>query len=1070
VRTAINEGTSPPEQEAPNQAAPSAGSPLALRNWRVRTRLIALILIPTTVAVLLGALRVTTSISSAAQYERVNTVAELVNSLATLAHEFQDERDKTVAYIAAGRPQGPSLVAIRNQQDAVDGAIAKVRASAEPARDALSASGRQRLQALLNRLNDLNTLRNTAIGTKLPPLPAMDRYSLVISDMLQLYEEIRQGSTNEELSATASALGALARAKEETSRQRGLLAAALARRPRPQFTPMEQDAFNNADAGQDSQLVAFGQFATLAQSQLYADTVTGQKVDRAEGLKARAKFLTESNRPLRGLESANTARDAERWYDAMTDTVDRMHKVESELIKQIITKSDELQGADQGFAALNVILVAGLLILVLIVTSVVARSLVRPLRRLRAEALEIAGNRLPAMVARLREADAAPANVAAEVKPISVASSDEIGEVARAFDEVHREAVRLAGDEAALRSNISAMFVNLSRRTQTLVERQISLIDSLEQGEQDEQRLANLFKLDHLATRMRRNSENLLVLAGQEPARRWSQPVPLVDVVRASLSEVENYERVDMQVLPGVAVAGQAVNDVIHLLAELIENAISFSSRDTKVTVTANRIDGGGVMIGITDHGIGMTAEELAQANWRLSNPPVVDVSVSRRMGLFVVGRLALRHGIRVQLRPHDGGGLTAMVLLPETLVGVTQPAMPFGQSGAFAGGMAAAPVGGSGWDASSDSGRFATSDSGRFPTGDSGRFATSDSGRFGVSAPALEEPSRPGAMQGAGLSSGSSQGMDSGRGVEATQSFGAVEGFAGAFSGGPSSGASGPQGFGRGFGQGFGSGSSSTSQDLPSGVQTFDTPSGPVFTGPQQKTDGGGESAFGSAFTKPASSTPSGPQSFDSPSGPVFGGNSGAHPTLRPGQQPSFSSPPPAIGRMRSRRFDFPDTDGATGPMPAVPESSPMEQQNEEYLPIFAAVESAWFRRAPANSSDDNDPSGGWRASSADAGWQAAQVVRDPVREGKTASGLPKRIPKANLVPGSVPTSGGDAGRQSSSGPQRPLLSPDRARSRLASFQQGIRQGRAVARGELSEDEAYPSAFRRFDEGKEDA
>lgn len=200
-----------------------------------------------------------------------------------------------------------------------------------------------------------------------------------------------------------------------------------------------------------------------------------------------------------------------------------------------------------------------------------------------------------------------------------------------------------------------------------------------------------------------------------------------------------------------------------------------------------------------------------------------------------------------------------------------------------------------------------------------------------------------------------------------------------------------------------------------------------------------------------------------------MFGGNSGAHPTLRPGQQPTFSSPPPAIGRMRSRRFDFPDTDGATGPMPAVPESSPMEQQNEEYLPIFAAVESAWFRRAPANSSDDNDPSGGWRASSADAGWQAAQVVRDPVREGKTASGLPKRIPKANLVPGSVPTSGGDSGRQSS-GPQRPLLSPDRARSRLASFQQGIRQGRAVARGELSEDEAYPSAFRRFDEGKEDA
>ena len=191
--------------------------------------------------------------------------------------------------------------------------------------------------------------------------------------------------------------------------------------------------------------------------------------------------------------------------------------------------------------------------------------------------------------------------------PIGVDTHDEIGEVARAFDEVHREAVRLAGEEARLRSNVNAMFVNLSRRSQTLVERQITLIDGLEQGEQDEQRLGNLFKLDHLATRMRRNSENLLVLAGQDPPRRWSQPVKLVDVARASLSEVENYERVVLQVPDGVSVAGQAVNDVIHLLAELVENALSFSPRETRVTVSGSRIDGGGVMLSITDSGIGMT-------------------------------------------------------------------------------------------------------------------------------------------------------------------------------------------------------------------------------------------------------------------------------------------------------------------------------------------------------------------------------------------------------------------------------------------------------------------------------
>src|SRR5690606_23003881 len=239
--------------------------------------------------------------------------------------------------------------------------------------------------------------------------------------------------------------------------------------------------------------------------------------------------------------------------------------------------------------------VLALLIAVLAITTGVARSLVRPLRRLRAEALEIAGKRLPEFVQHLREsrdgavdAEVPPIGVFsrdevgavdAEGPPIGVFSRDEVGEVARAFDEVHREAVRLAGDEARLRANVNAMFVNLSRRSQTLVERQLTLIERLERGERDDDRLADLFKLDHLATRMRRNSENLLVLAGQEAARRWSQPVVLMDVVRAALGEVESYDRVSIQVQSDAAIAGQAVNDVVHLLAELIENAVSFSSR-----------------------------------------------------------------------------------------------------------------------------------------------------------------------------------------------------------------------------------------------------------------------------------------------------------------------------------------------------------------------------------------------------------------------------------------------------------------------------------------------------------
>jgi signal transduction histidine kinase len=302
--------------------------------------------------------------------------------------------------------------------------------------------------------------------------------------------------------------------------------------------------------------------------------------------------------------------------------------------------------------------------------------MVRPLRRLRAGALEVAGMRLPETVRKMSEEGA---STQLDVEPIDVDSTDEIGEVARAFDQVHREAVRLAANEAALRGNVNAMFVNLSRRSQSLVERQIRLIDDLEQGEQDSERLANLFQMDHLATRMRRNSENLLVLAGHEVSRRWSGPVGLVDVLRAAVSEIEQYERVSLTVQPGIAVRGQAVNDVVHLLAELAENATSFSAAQTPVAVSGHLLNSGGVLLDITDQGVGMGAEEMAHANWRLDNPPVVDVAVSRRMGLFVVARLAARHGIRVRLRPASMGGLTALVWLPDEVVAQETTVAPAG-------------------------------------------------------------------------------------------------------------------------------------------------------------------------------------------------------------------------------------------------------------------------------------------------------------------------------------------------------------------------------------------------------
>ena len=330
-------------------------------------------------------------------------------------------------------------------------------------------------------------------------------------------------------------------------------------------------------------------------------------------------------------------------------------------------RANELASDARNTLYLNIGVIVGVLLVVSIATALIARSLVRPLRVLQNTALEIAGNRLPEMVRRLRDADGSQA--IEPISPIALNSTDEVGQVARAFDEVHREAVRLATEQAMLRNNVNAMFTNLSRRSQSLVQRQLRLIDELENAEQDPDQLASLFKLDHLATRMRRNGENLLVLAGEEPGRRWSQPVPLIDVLRAAASEVEQYERVTLRDLPTVEVAGRAVNDVVHLVAELLENATSFSAPERKVAVTGNLLNAGGVMLEIEDSGIGMTPEELDDANERLANPPVVDVAISRRLGLFVVGRLATRHGVQVRLRCSATGGITALVRISEPLV-----------------------------------------------------------------------------------------------------------------------------------------------------------------------------------------------------------------------------------------------------------------------------------------------------------------------------------------------------------------------------------------------------------------
>ena len=630
------------------------GSPLALRNWPVTWRLIALIAIPTVVAMAFAGLRVAAAAGSAANFGRSAQLAALSQQVTGLAQAMEDERDLTANYIAASRAAA-GRPALQRQYAVTDAWAQRVGAQMRDVGAAFPAQTRTGAAAVAARIADLRNLRSYAAAGHAPALAVITNYSLALADLFTFDDAIAQQAGRAGLVGRVRTLGSLSRMKDQASQQRAILAAALAG---GQFQPGTLDALTAAQAQQAADLASFGTAATLAESQALDNTVAGRPVDLARALEQRAIVLGGSGRPL-----ALGPRASQQWYARMSYTIGRMRQAERQLSSAIVLQANALhQGAVRSLT-LTAAAAAAVLIIVLLATVVIARSMVRPLRQLKAGALEVAGARLPEEVRELSTAGGADQD--AEVEPIGVHSTDEIGQVARAFDQVHQEAVRLAADEARLRGSVSAMFVSLSRRSGSLLERLLRLIDSLELGEQDPERLADLFRMDHLATRMRRNSENLLVLAGQEPPRRWAEPVSLADVARASVSEIEQYDRVVLDMQPGLAVTGNAVADVVHLLAEIIENATAFSAKGTQVAVSGHSLRSGGVLISVIDSGMGMTEDQLAQVNWRLENPPVADVEVSRHMGLFAVAHLAERHGIRVRLKAAAGGGLIARVWLP---------------------------------------------------------------------------------------------------------------------------------------------------------------------------------------------------------------------------------------------------------------------------------------------------------------------------------------------------------------------------------------------------------------------
>jgi signal transduction histidine kinase len=629
---------------------------LAVRDWSVSWRLIAVIVLALGMGLVFGGLRVSVATGNAAQFGRVSQLANLGQQVTGLVQALEDERDETTGLLPITKPKD-----LQRWYDATDAAAVRVRGLAAGINGSFPANIQSRVATVVSVITNLNALRGTAQASQ-SALAVIADYVAPISNMIALNDQIAQGTSDSGLVNDVQTLNSLSLAKDQAAQQRALLFNALNQQI---FADGVQQALTTAQSEELTDLTAFGTTATAQEQSAYRNTVAGPRVNHAQNIEIYI-VGTGSLAIGAGALGISPAAAPGQWYAAQSGTVDDMQRAELGIAQKIVARARSLKGSAEQSALTNGVVTVVILLLVLIAALAVARSMVRPLRRLREGALDIATVQLPERVRQLSEAMDPSASL--EVTPIEVMSANEIGQVARAFDQVHSEAVRLAGNEAMLRRSFNAMFVNLSRRSQSLIERLVRLIDSLEQNEQDPGRLANLFSMDHLVTRMRRNSENLLLLAGHDTARKWSGPVPLADVARAAASEIEQYGRVTLRIQPGVAVAGQAVSDVVHLLAELIENATVFSPEDAPVAVSAQELTSGGVLIEVSDSGVGVPEVRLAEMNWRLDHPPVIDVSVSRHMGLFAVARLAERHEIRVRLRSRSPQGLTALVWLPDNI------------------------------------------------------------------------------------------------------------------------------------------------------------------------------------------------------------------------------------------------------------------------------------------------------------------------------------------------------------------------------------------------------------------
>ncbi|MER5455457.1 nitrate- and nitrite sensing domain-containing protein [Micromonospora sp. NPDC002389] len=643
-----------------------------LRDMPIWSKLGLIMIVPTIATVVVGTSGLVDHLDSLSDANRAGDLAELIGHSGSLVDGLQDERTAAVLLLglepqSAGQAESEEKKKASALYSEVSGAVDRATDPYSSQRSDLTdlpPSLQELLTQIDERLGDLPGTRSQVINGKFKITDTLQSYDELINQLLSVRDSASQLAGDNDLSDRMRASAAVAREKEWLSVRRVVVHRALIQGG---MSATLRTDYISSETGQQQAQQSFNAVATESEAEFHAQTIGGG--DRRQATIYISQVNADASTNLAGLSFT-----PEEWDAALVANGNLIRSVESKFDSDVAAEAANLRSDVQRQVFLETGLLLTTLLFAIFLAFLVARSMARSLRELRQGALSIAQYGLPQAVARLRDPQVtgqlSPMQLANQIaEPLPVRSKDEFGQVTEAFNAVHLEAVRTAAEQAALRASVATMFVNLARRSQILVDRLIGHLDRLERGEEDPDRLAELFQLDHLATRMRRNDENLLVLAGADSTRVQREPAALIDVLRAAQSEVEHYTRIEFGVIDrDIEVAAHAVNDLVHLVAELFDNATAFSPPDSQVLVEARRV-GDRASLYVEDRGIGISAEQLTDLNERLATPPQVDVAVSRMMGLVVVARLASRHSVRVELRPGNDRGTVADVTLPPTVL-----------------------------------------------------------------------------------------------------------------------------------------------------------------------------------------------------------------------------------------------------------------------------------------------------------------------------------------------------------------------------------------------------------------